>query len=394
MKCVNPKGFLYSAVKAAIRKPDRYDLAIIYSAAEANIAGTFTTNKIKAAPVQLDIRQTRHGRGQVIVVNSGNANACTGRRGMDDAVEITKQVAGYLHIDPSLVSICSTGVIGIPLPMQRIRKKIPQLVSHLGKSEVEDVARAMMTTDTFPKISGRKVKIGNKTGSITGICKGAGMICPSMATMLCFIMTDIEVERETLRISLREAVQQSFNRIVVDGDMSTNDTVLIMANGMLGNKKITDKGKSYRAFRDSLFGITEDLAKMIVRDGEGASKFIEIIVKGARTEREAQKAAYAVAKSYLVKTALYGNDANWGRIMAALGYSGSMIREEKTDIYFGTIKVVHAGTATGTDNKAAHYLKRKDISITIDLKIGKASSYVYTCDLTEEYVKINAAYRT
>lgn len=394
MKHVSPKGFLYSAVEAAIKKPGRHDLAIIYSETEANIAGIFTTNKIKAAPVHLDIRRIRNGRGQAIVVNSGNANACTGRRGMDDAVEITERIAGHLHIDRSLVSICSTGVIGITLPMKSIRKQIPQLVSNLGKSRVEDVASAMMTTDSFPKISSRKVKIGNKTGSIIGICKGAGMICPSMATMLCFIMTDIEVHRETLKLSLREAIQQSFNRIVVDGDMSTNDTVLIMANGMLGNKEITETVRSYSAFRDSLYGITADLAKMIVRDGEGASKFIEIIVKGAKTEREAQKAAYAVAKSYLVKTALYGNDANWGRIMAALGYSGSMIREEKTDIYFGKIKVVRAGTATGKDNEAGNYLKRKDITITIDLKIGKASSHVYTCDLTEEYVRINAAYRT
>ena len=394
MRRVNPKGFLYSAVEAAIKKPGRHDLAIIYSETEANIAGIFTTNKIKAAPVHLDIRRIRNGRGQAIVVNSGNANACTGQRGMNDAIEITKRIAGHLHIDQSLVSICSTGVIGITLPMKSIRKQIPQLVSNLGKSRVEDVASAMMTTDSFPKISSRNVKIGNKTGSIIGICKGAGMICPSMATMLCFIMTDIAVHRETLRISLHEAVQQSFNRIVVDGDMSTNDSVLIMANGVLGNREITETARSYRVFRDSLFGITADLAKMIIRDGEGASKFIEIIVKGAKTEAEAKKAAYAVAKSYLVKTALYGNDANWGRIMAALGYSGSRIREDKTDIYFGKINVVRAGTGTGKDDEAGNYLKRKEVSITIDLKIGKASSHVYTCDLTEEYVRINAAYRT
>ena len=394
MKHVNPKGFLYSAVEAAIKNPGRYDLAMIYSENEARLAGTFTTNKIKAAPVQLDMRKTRNGRGQAIVVNSGNANACTGQKGIDDAVEITERVAGRLHIDKSLVAICSTGVIGIPLPMKRIRTKIPRLVSNLGKARVEDVAKAMMTTDTFPKISSRKVKIGNKTGTIMGICKGAGMICPSMATMLCFVMTDINVHRQTLKISLNEAVQQSFNRIVVDGDMSTNDTVLIMANGMLGNGEMKGTARSYRAFRDSLCDITADLARMIVRDGEGASKFIEIIVKGAKTEREAQKVAYAVAKSYLVKTALYGNDANWGRIMAALGSSGSRIQEDKTDIYFGKIKVVRAGKGTGKDVEAGKYLKRKDVNMTIDLKMGKASSHVYTCDLTEEYVRINAAYRT
>lgn len=394
MKHVSPKGFLYSAAEAAIKKPGRHDLAIVYSETEANMAGIFTTNKVKAAPVRLDMRRIRNGKGQAIIVNSGNANACTGKRGMTDAVEITERVAEHLHIDPSLVSICSTGVIGIPLPMKRIRAKIPHLVLNLGKAKVEDVARAMMTTDSFPKISSRRVKIGNKKGSITGICKGAGMICPSMATMICLIMTDISVHRDILKTSLREAVEQSFNRIVVDGDMSTNDTVLIMANGMLGNKEIKETARAYSAFRASLLSVTADLAKMIVRDGEGASKFIEIVIKGAKTERDAQKAAYAVAKSYLVKTALYGNDANWGRIMAALGYSGSGIREEKTDIYFGNIKVVRAGTATGKDKEAGNYLKRKEISITVDLKIGKASSHVYTCDLTEEYVRINAAYRT
>jgi glutamate N-acetyltransferase/amino-acid N-acetyltransferase len=394
MKYLNPQGFLYSAVEAAIKKPGRNDLAIIYSETSANIAGIFTTNQIKAAPVHLDIRRTRNGRGQAIVVNSGNANACTGRQGMDDVQEITNGVARHLHIDQSLVSMCSTGVIGVTLPMKSIRRQLPHLVANLGKCKVEDVAEAIMTTDSFPKISGRKVAIGNKTGRIIGICKGAGMICPSMATMLCFIMTDINVQRKALKTSLRQAVQQSFNRIVVDGDMSTNDTVMIMANGMLGNGEITETAQYYRPFRDSLFGITADLAKMIVRDGEGASKFIEITVNGARTAREAQKAAYAVAKSSLVKTALYGKDANWGRIMAALGYSGSKIREEKTDIYFGKIKVVDAGTATGKDDAATSYLKRKDISITINLKIGKASAQVYTCDLTEEYVRINAAYRT
>jgi glutamate N-acetyltransferase/amino-acid N-acetyltransferase len=389
-----PKGFLFSTVEAAIKKPGRKDLALIVSQKEANIAGMFTTNKVKAAPVKLDMRKIRSGKAQAIFVNSGNANACTGKKGMQDSLEIVKRVAVGLRVKPSLVYICSTGVIGVPLPMSRIIPKISELIPHLGKSTIEDVAKAIMTTDTFPKIVTRMVKIGRKTGTITGICKGAGMICPDMATMLCFIMTDIAVNQKTLDRTLQGAVSNSFNSITVDGDRSTNDTVLIIANGMLGNQHINEKSASYHLFKKALSDVAYELSRMVVKDGEGATKLIEIEVRGARNETDARKAAFAVANSKLVKTAIYGHDVNWGRIMTALGYAGIALKEERTDIYFGKIAIVKKGTSAGRESKAREVMKRKEFTIVINLNIGKASSKVLTCDLTDDYVKINASYRT
>ncbi|MDH5768620.1 MAG: bifunctional glutamate N-acetyltransferase/amino-acid acetyltransferase ArgJ [Nitrospirota bacterium] len=391
---MTPKGFLFSAVEAAIKKPDRKDLALIYSEKEAFIAGAFTTNKIKASPVKLNIKKIRSGRGQAIVVNSGNANACTGKKGMQDAVETAKLVSNGLDIKPNLVYVCSTGVIGTPMPMERVRPKIPELTGNLGRSAIEDVAKAIMTTDTFPKIVKKRVNIDGKTGMIASICKGAGMICPDMATMLCFIMTDIAVERKTLDKTLKDVVNNTFNTITVDGDRSTNDTALIMANGMAGNQPITEKSKAYITFKNALYEVASGLSKFIVKDGEGATKFIEIEVRGARSEADAKKAAFAVANSNLVKTALYGNDANWGRIMAALGYSGSMVKEEKVDIVLNGLKIVQKGMGTGKDKEADKRLKSSEISIVIDLHLGKSSVKVLTCDLTEEYIRVNAAYRT
>jgi len=389
-----PKGFLFSAVEAAIKKPGRKDLALIYSETESNIAGAFTTNTVKAAPVCVDISKIESGKGQAIIINSGNANACTGKKGMRDAMEMTRLVAQGLKLKPSRVYISSTGVIGSPLPMERIRTGMHDLLAGLGKFSIHDVAHAIMTTDTFPKVISRTVEMNGKTGTITGICKGAGMICPHMATMLCFLMTDIAVNQRTLDKALRDAVKRSFNRITVDGDMSTNDTVLIMANGMLGNPEITGKSKSYRVFQDVLSDVTYELSKLIARDGEGATKFVEIEVKGARSETDAEKAAFSVANSNLVKTALYGNDANWGRIMAALGYSGINFAEEKTDIYIGKVNVVRRGLSNGKDEEANEVLKGKDIRIIIDLHLGRSSARVLTCDLTEEYIRVNATYRT
>jgi len=389
-----PKGFLFSAVEAAIKKPGRKDLALIYSETESNMAGAFTTNMVKAAPVCVDISKIQSGKGQAIIINSGNANACTGKKGMRDAMEMTRLVAQGLKLKTSRVYISSTGVIGSPLPMERIRTMMHDLLAGLGKFSIHDVAHAIMTTDTFPKVISRTVEMNGKTGTITGICKGAGMICPHMATMLCFLMTDIAVNQRTLDKTLRDAVKRSFNRITVDGDMSTNDTVLIMANGMLGNPEITGKSKSYRVFHDVLSDVTYELSKLIARDGEGATKFIEIEVKGARSETDAEKAAFSVANSNLVKTALYGNDANWGRIMAALGYSGIGFAEEKTDIYIGKVNVVRRGLSNSKDEEANKVLKGKDIRIIIDLHLGRSSARVLTCDLTEEYIRVNATYRT
>ncbi|MBI5203283.1 MAG: bifunctional glutamate N-acetyltransferase/amino-acid acetyltransferase ArgJ [Nitrospirae bacterium] len=390
-----PEGFLLSAGEAAIKKPGRKDIALIYSATEANIAGAFTTNRVKAAPVKLDIEKTKSGKGQAIIVNSGNANACTGRKGMQDAAETASLTAKNLKIKPSLVYVCSTGVIGMPMPMEKIKAAIPVLTANLGRASLRDIASAIMTTDTFPKAIAKKIKIKNRTGTMTGICKGAGMIAPNMATMLCFILTDIAIEKRALSKALKDSVRKTFNRITIDGDMSTNDTALIMANGMLGNSEIKENSASYKIFKNALDEITYELSRLIVKDGEGATKLITIEVEGAADEKEAEKDAFSVANSNLVKTAVYGNDANWGRIMAALGYSGIKFNEEKVSIHLGNIKVVNKGIGTGKDAEANNYLKNNsEVSILINLNKGSASAKVLTCDLTEEYIRVNADYRT
>lgn len=391
---MTPKGFLFSTVEASIKKEGRKDLALIYSQIEANIAGTFTTNSIKAAPVKVNIKKINSGRGQAIVINSGNANACTGKRGIKDTFEVIRLLAKGLKIKSSLIYMCSTGVIGVPLPMERIRPKINELIQQLGKSSIEDVASAIMTTDTFPKLVNKRLKIDDKIGNIVGISKGAGMIFPHMATMLCFIMTDIAINQKTLNKILFEAVEKSFNRITIDGDRSTNDTALIIANGLLGNKQITERSSSFKIFKNAIDEITYELSRMIVKDGEGATKVIEIEVNGALSKNDAKKVAFSVANSNLVKTAIYGNDANWGRIMSAIGYSGANVTEDKIDIYIGNIKVADRGITTGRDYEANTVLKNKDVKIVIDLNSGKYSTKVLTCDLSEKYVKINASYRT
>jgi glutamate N-acetyltransferase/amino-acid N-acetyltransferase len=389
-----PKGFLFSTAEAAIKRPGRKDLLLIYSTREAIVSGMFTTNKVKAAPVKVDMQRIRTGKGQAIIVNSGNANACTGRRGMRDALAMTGLVARALNLGQDRVYVCSTGVIGTPLPMERVERKLPELVADLGKASPHDAASAIMTTDTFPKVLARWIKIGGKTGTLVGICKGAGMICPHMATMLCFIMTDLKIGKSALNKALKDAVENSFNRITIDGDMSTNDTTLIMANGMAENEPIRKNTASFRSFSSALSDMTYELGRLIVKDGEGATKLVEIMVKNARTQRDAQKAASAIANSPLVKTALYGNDANWGRIMSAMGSSGIAMNEATTDIYFGKVKIVKGGLSQGKDREAATTIREKELTITVDLHLGKSSSRILTCDLTEDYIRINAEYRT
>jgi glutamate N-acetyltransferase/amino-acid N-acetyltransferase len=390
----SPKGFLFSTAEAAIKKPGRKDLALIYSEGSAVMSGMFTTNKVKAAPVRLDMKRIASGRGQAVLVNSGNANACTGTRGMADAVEMTDLVAKGLNLDANMVYTCSTGVIGARMPMGRMRQGVLELVQSLGKGTIHDVASAIMTTDTFPKVVSRRIKVGKMTGTVTGICKGAGMICPNMATMLCFLMTDIAIEQPALTRALRDAVEKSFNAITVDGDMSTNDTVLIMANGMAGNSAIRENTMVLKRFSSAVSDIACHLSRMIVKDGEGATKIVEVEVRNAKSKRDAKKAALAIANSLLVKTALYGNDANWGRIMAALGYSGITMKEELTDISLGKVRLVTHGIGTGKDREASRVLRGNEIKIGVNLRLGTASATVLTCDLTEEYVRINAEYRT
>lgn len=400
---IQPKGFLFSTAEAAIKKPNRKDLALIYSERECTISGMFTTNTIKAAPVRLDMKRIKTGKGRAIIVNSGNANACTGKQGMKHAVEMAEMTAKTLGVKADRVYVCSTGVIGTPMPMERIRFKITELADNLGRRTIDDVAAAIMTTDTFPKAISKVMKIDGKTITISGVCKGAGMICPNMATMLCFIVTDANIDKSALDKALKNAVQKSFNRITIDGDMSTNDTVLIMANGMAGNDLIIEdrrqrtkdrQNSGFRKFSEALSDITYELSRMIVKDGEGATKLIEIELKNAKNDKDAENGAFAIANSMLVKTAIYGNDANWGRIMAALGHSGIAIKEGMTDIFLNGLKIVSKGMGTGRDKEANEKLKSKEIKIVVDLHLHKGAAKVLTCDLTEAYVKINAEYRT
>jgi glutamate N-acetyltransferase/amino-acid N-acetyltransferase len=385
-------GFKFSGISAGIKKTNKKDLALIFSETEAAVAGLFTTNRIKAAPVKLDIIHITSQKGQAILINSGNANACTGPQGFKDAKEMAKMTAKELGIPPELVYVASTGLIGRPLPMQKIRKAIPEAVKKLSPYSLREAGSAITTTDTFIKIASRKINIAGKSGTIAGIAKGAGMISPHMATMLSFIVTDIAVEPDALDSALRKSVNQSFNRLTVDNDMSTNDTVLIMANGTLKNKPIKKNSSLYHKFGNALNEVTYKLSKMIAMDGEGATKLIEVIIKGAKTESGAEKVARAIANSLLVKTAIYGENPNWGRIMAAIGRAGAELNEQKINIHLGKFKWVDKGM--GTNKLPKNLFSKKEITITVDLELGKKEAKILTCDLTEKYVKINASYMT
>jgi glutamate N-acetyltransferase/amino-acid N-acetyltransferase len=390
-KAVAVPGFRFSGITAGIKKSRKKDIALISSDNEAVIAGVYTTNRIKAAPVLLSMSRIRRNRKcKAILINSGNANACTGQQGMQDAREMARLTAKELGTSPHLVYVSSTGVIGKPLPMQKIRKAIPDATKNLSPHAFREAASAIMTTDTFPKIACKQVTIAGKKGTIAGIAKGAGMICPSMATMLSFIVTDIAVQPAALDALLRDTVNRSFNRLTIDNDMSTNDTVLMLANGFLGNRK----SSFYTIFKKALHEVAYDLSKQIALDGEGATKLIEIVVKGARTESDAERAAKAIAQSLLVKTAVYGQSLNWGRIMAAIGYSGATIREHKITIHLNNCKIVKNGIGVDTGKNIRKLLLKKSIVITVNLGAGKKEAKVLTCDLTEKYIKINADYMT
>lgn len=387
-------GFKFSGISAGIKKTKKKDLALIVSESMAVAAGVFTSNKIKAAPVHLDIERIRSRKGLAIIINSGNANACTGLQGLKDAKKMAFVTARELGIHPELVYVASTGIIGRPLPMKKFKKAVPRAVKKLSAKSINDAATAMMTTDTFSKIFSKKIKISGKTGTIAGIAKGAGMISPDMATMLCFLFTDIVIDANALDSALRKAVKKSFNRLIIDNDMSTNDTVLIMANSRLKNSLIKKNSRSYLKFENALSEVTYNLSKMIAMDAEGATKLIEINVKRARTESDADKVSRAIANSLLVKTALYGENPNWGRIMAAIGYAGIEIKEQKINIYINNFKVVNKGIGTHRDRVLKNLLSKKEITIAVDLGLGRKQAKVLTCDLTEKYVKINASYVT
>jgi glutamate N-acetyltransferase / amino-acid N-acetyltransferase len=390
------KGFRFSAVEAAIKKPGRLDLALIFSDVPADVAAVFTTNKVQAAPVIISRKRAKKGSCRALLVNSGNANACTGEQGMVDALDCGRRTAEALGLPDEELLIASTGVIGQHLPMERFRAAIQPLVDGLASGTLDQVASAIMTTDTFAKIERRTGQAGGKSYQIEGVAKGAGMIQPNMATMLSFIVTDACLDPVLLRSAFGVAVEASFNSITVDGDMSTNDTALIIANGAAGNPVIKAGTPESSEFLAQLCDLTLALAKGIVKDGEGATKFVAVRVRGAVSHADAKKAALAVANSLLVKTAFFGQDANWGRIIAAVGYSGAQLEQDRVEIRFDDVLMASGGVFAGGDAEAAgtEVLKRKEFTVTIDLRLGAGEAVVYTSDLSYDYVRINADYRT
>ena len=387
-------GFLASGIYAGIKKVEKKDLALIFSEKPCTAAGLFTKNEVKGAPVIISQRNIKKGIGQAIIANSGNSNVCTGKQGIKDAEEMAALTAKALNIKPNLVCIASTGVIGEPLPMEKIRKGISDSALSLRRDGGRDAAEAIMTTDTFVKEKAVQIDFGGKAVTIGGIAKGSGMIYPNMATMLSFIATDAKITSMDLKSALKAVVDKSFNMTTVDGDMSTSDMVICLANGMSG-VGIT-KNRGYKDFQDGLNYVCAELAKMIVKDGEGATKFVEIRVKGAKTFNDAKKIGMAIANSNLVKTALFASDANWGRIMAAIGYSGVKVNADKIDLFFNNVKMVGNGIGLGidTEREATEVLKKREFAIIVNLRLGKAEATVWTCDFSYDYVKINAAYRT
>jgi len=389
-------GFLFSGISSGIKKNGSRDLGLIYSEVPAQVAGLFTTNAVKAAPVQLDMDRIKGGLCQALIVNSGNANACTGSQGLRDARRISSLVAKRLGMDEQLVFVSSTGVIGTPLPFNKIKEGIPKLIEALSPEGWMKTVEAIMTTDTFPKVEVATCRIKGKQVKLCGMVKGAGMIRPNLATMLSFLVTDAHLKAPLLQRMLERAAEVSYNRITVDGETSTNDTVLLLANGKAGHPSLNRMDRDGEKFQSMLSGVCQNLAKSLVKDGEGATKFIEILIQGARNREDAKQAAYAVAHSPLVKTAFFGEDANWGRILCALGHSGTQINPNHIDVFFDKVPIVKNGMGTGSrvEKQASQILKKKSFKVTVDLHKGKSQFSVFTTDLSIDYVKINASYRS
>ncbi len=382
-----PEGFLFSSANAKIKYENRNDVGLIYCPNGVKVSAVFTKNKIKAAPVLYSQNLLKNKSNfKAIIINSGNANACTGEQGVENCKIICSNIAKKLKIHEHDVLISSTGVIGVPLPVKNFLNISEPLIKNLTKEEFINVAKAIMTTDTIHKIY--SVKKDNFT--IFGFAKGAGMINPDMATMLAFILTDADIDKNLMDDILKRVVDKTFNSITVDGDMSTNDSVFLMSNRLKKNINIDE-------FEKSLYEVALNLAQMIVRDGEGATKFVKILVRNGTSEKQCKNIAKSVANSLLVKTAIFGGDPNWGRIIAAVGYSGENFISEKLDIYFGDYKIVENGAESEnfSEKRCAQYLKKnKDINIIIDLNEDDKNWEYYTCDITYDYVKINAEYRT
>ena len=387
-------GFKAAGIASGLKKNGEKDLGLIYSEVSAKVAGVFTRNKVKAAPLLLNIDRIKSGIGQAIIVNSGNANCCTGDQGIQDAKAMARFAASELKISEDLVLVASTGVIGEPLPIEKIRDAVPKLTGLLKPEGINDFVMAIMTTDTMPKIITRQEDLGGKPFSVTGVAKGSGMICPDMATMLCFVYTDVDMAPDFLKDSLNTATERSLNRITIDGDTSTNDMVLVMANGLSG--AVIESSADKETFQSVLDDVLIGLAKQLVKDGEGATKFVEINVRGALSDADARTIADTIANSPLVKTAIFGEDANWGRVMMAVGRAGVPVDPDKVDVFFDDVLMVKNGMGCGKDTETdvTKVLKKPEFEISIDLNMGHGHASVFTCDFSIDYVKINADYRS
>ncbi|MDO4322926.1 MAG: bifunctional glutamate N-acetyltransferase/amino-acid acetyltransferase ArgJ [Lachnospiraceae bacterium] len=396
-----PKGFQAIGIAAGIKK-GRKDMAMIYSEAKCSVAGTFTTNVVKAAPVKWD-QQIVYGNktAHAVVVNSGVANACTGEEGLGYCRRTAQKAAGLFGIDENQVLVASTGVIGKQIPIDVIEAGIETMKPLLSESEAAGslAAEAIMTTDTVKKEAAVEIELGGKTVTVGGMCKGSGMIHPNMCTMLSFVVTDADISQEMLQKALSADIQDTYNMVSVDGDTSTNDTCLLLANGLAGNPKITEEGEDYQKFCEALNYINTYLAKRMAADGEGATALFEVKVVGAESKEQAVTLSKSIVTSSLTKAAIYGHDANWGRILCAMGYSGAQFDPEKVDLYFesaaGKLKIIENGVSTGySEETATKILSEKEVTAIADVKMGEASATAWGCDLTYDYIKINADYRS
>jgi glutamate N-acetyltransferase/amino-acid N-acetyltransferase len=383
-------GFQAAGIACGIKPGGAKDLALIVSDVPAEVGATFTTNLVKAAPVRVSMRHVRNGKIRGIVVNAGCANACTGVGGIADAKAMIELVAKKTQTLSREWLVCSTGRIGKRLPMVQVRKGIEKALLKLDADSGTEAAKAIMTSDTRRKEFAVRIKVDGRKVVIGGVAKGAGMIHPNMATMLCFITTDAAIDKPTLRACVEESVEQSFNRISIDGDTSTNDTVIVLANGMAGTNLIKSYHPQFALFKKTLTHVMRKLARMIVEDGEGITRVVEVVVKGASTAQDARAAALAVAKSELIKTSWTGGDPNWGRIMTALGYSGARVREEMVEIFYdGLLAVANGQTSKTPLAKIRKIVRKPKFTITIHLHSGSGEYSILTTDLTEEYVRIN-----
>ena len=396
------KGFKAASTAAGFKYKDRKDMAMIYSEVPCKAAGTFTTNLVKAAPVKWDKVVVENSTcAQAVIVNAGIANACTGEEGLRYCMETAEAAAESLSIPVSSVLVASTGVIGKQLPMDRIVAGVKAMVPELDSSQESGTAAAIaiMTTDTVKKEVAVQFEVGGKTITMGGMCKGSGMIHPDMCTMLSFVTTDVAISKELLQEALREDIKDTYNMISVDGDTSTNATVLLLANGMAGNEEIQSKNEDYEAFCKALNFINETLAKKMAGDGEGCTALFEVKIIGAETKEQAVTLSKSVITSSLTKAAIFGHDANWGRILCAMGYSGAVFDPEKVDLYFesaaGKLKIIENGVALSySEEEATRILSEPEVTATADIKLGEATATAWGCDLTFDYVKINADYRS